>query len=144
MATTVYSELARKQAGTDTGKTTPSDFGGKVRVARCVYKPTKADEAGTVIHLVKLPAGARICPRSALAVEAGQNAALTISVGDELNDKRYLNAQVVKAEYCDFFLKADVLNGYRLEKEMWINATTGAQVLTVGKRLVFEILYVLD
>lgn len=141
---TVKSDVAVRQTDVNVSKLVPAELGGRVRVARGVYAPAAADPAGTVIRLVRLPKGARLLSSSSLHFEAGQNASLTVKVGDEKNDARYFAAAAIGASKVSKNLDADALEGYVFEEEMFVTATTGAAALAVGKKIVFELLYVND
>lgn len=120
-------------------KLTPTDIGGKVRIARAVY--AGSDAAGTVIELARLPKGARVLSHlSALEVEAGQNSALTIKVGISGDDDAFMAATATGAANA----VKPFTGSLQLDKEEIIIATTGAQALTAGKSLVFLIAYVTD
>lgn len=144
---TVNSTLAVVQGvrGTNTAKKLmPTDWAGRVRIATGSYTPAAADEAGTVINLAKLPAGARVLPSSKLYFEAGQDATLTVKVGDSGDDDRYLAAVAVGATASTVALSANALNNTLLDAEQFITLTTGVKALTAGKVISFEIYYVID
>ena len=130
--------------GNDVSKLMPTDWAGRVRIATGFYAPEEADAAGTVINLAKLPAGARVLPSSKLYFEAGQDATLTVKVGDSGDDDRYLAAVVVGATASTVALSANALNNTLLDKEQFITLTTGVAALTAEKTISFEIFYVID
>jgi|GEM_PF-2821119 len=140
---TKKSDVAVKQTEF-TDKLMPNEFGGRVRVVRGVYAPTAADAAGTVIQLAELPKGSRLLLKSTVYFEAGQGATTTFKVGDELDDDRYLAAVAPGASAASKALDADVLNGYVFAQAMFVIATTGVAALTIGKKIVFELYYVID
>lgn len=140
----VKSTTAVKQTDRNAQKLMPASFGGRVRIATGTYTGTGTDAAGTVIQLVRLPAGARVLPSSKLYLEAGQGAATTLKVGDEANDARYFAAAAVGASASVKALDANAQADYVLEKEMFLTATVGAAALTAGKKITFEVFYVLD
>lgn len=131
--------------GTNTSiKLMPSDAGGRVRIATGFYAPEEADEAGTVINLAKLPAGARVLPSSKLYFEAGQDATLTVKVGDSGDDDRYLAAVAPGATLSTVLLTRNALANTLLDAEQFITLTTGVAALTAEKTISFEIFYVID
>ena len=83
---TYQSNIMVKQTGSNAGKLQPSEFGGRVRVVHGCIIPASAYAAGSVIELARLPRGARLLPISQLHFEAGQNASLTVKVGDSADD----------------------------------------------------------
>ena len=142
--TTVNSDIAAKQADFSTSKLLPVNCGGRVRVARGVYTAASAAAAGTVINLAKLPTGARVLGNSTITFEAGQDATLTVKVGDSKDDDRYLAAVAPGASLVTKTLDADAFGSYVLEEEGFIFITTGVAALTSGKKIAFEIFYVID
>ena len=140
---TVNSTLAAKQIDySREAKAMPTDYNGRVRVARGSY--TGSDAAGTVIRLCKIPKGARLLGSSRLYFEAGQNASLTVKVGDAADDDRYLAAVAPGASAAVKELSLAGLVDRVAPAEEWILLTTGAQALTADKKIVFEIFFVLD
>lgn len=141
---TVYSDIGAIQANLDgtNAKLMPTDFGGTVYVVRGKFKPTSALAAGTVVNLVRLPKGTRILNSSKLFFEAGQNASLTVKVGDEADDDRYFAAAAPGASATSKTLEANVFSdAYEFPKEQWVTMTTGAQALTANKTIAFEIFF---
>jgi len=143
-----YSDTATKQNTMSSAidKMLPEQFGGRVRCARFTYTGVAADDvSGTVLNLVKLPAGARVLPQSKIWFEAGQNAALTVQVGDADDDDRYLAATVPGASATSLELSGAVFSPSKLSAAGYISLTTGGdQALADGKMIAGEILYVLD
>ncbi len=153
-----------------TGRTLvdPSLFHGRVRVAFCHFETT-ALAAGSTIYLAKLPKGARLQPLSLLILEAGQDAGLTLTCGDDdvlgeglaVDADRYLLAQTPGAND-DVILFAidgnvdapaweggpvDANSGktcYKLGSESWITLTTGAKTVVADKFLIAWLYYVVD
>jgi len=137
---TVNSSLALKQIDYPAvAKAMPTDFNGRVRIARGSY--SGSDAAGTVIRLAKIPKGARILGSSRIYFEAGQNASMTVKVGDAANDERYL-AAVAPGSAAAFVDLAPA--DHIATAEEWILLTTGVAALTDGKKITFEIFFVLD
>lgn len=137
------SNIMEKQTGYS-GKLTTAEFGGRVRVAHGNVIPATAYAAGSVLELVRLPKGARVLPFSQLHFEAGQNASLTIAVGDSVNAARYLAATAPGASARSVPLVANALADYVLPCEDVITATTAGAALTAGKKIYFDIYYVVD
>ncbi len=144
---TILSDVATKQDNADVAvKTVPQEVHGRVRVANGVVSGTVVGTgaAGTVINLVKLPKGARVLPSSKLYLEAGQNANVTIKVGDAADDDRYLAAVAMGASKVTVALdKTAAIGATNLADEGWIFITTAVDALT-AKYIAFEIFYVID
>lgn len=138
---TLYSDVATKQ-NSDSTKTVPQEVGGRVRVAHGVITPG-TEAAGTIVNLVKLPQGARILPNSNLRIEAGQNANITIKVGDSADDDRYLAAVAMGASAATIALARNAATPYSLAAENWILITSAVDAFT-AKYIAFEIFYVID
>ena len=139
------SNVIEKQTGSNAGKLNPTELGGRVRIVHGSITPASAYAAGSVIELVRLPKGARVLPQSQLHFEAGQNASLTVKVGDGADDDRYLAAKAPGATACDVALNGNATGDYRLPAEdVVIRLTTGAQALTANKKISFDIFYVVD
>ncbi len=142
---TVYSDIAAlHQAAGPRDKSRTQQFGGRVRIANGVYEGKAADAAGTKIVLVKLPAGARLLPSSRIYAEAGQAAALALKVGDAKNNARYLATATVGAAAKTLELAGNALAPYNLEGEQEITAETSGAALAAGKKIAFELYYVID
>ena len=123
-------------------KLMPTDFDGTVYVVRGKFKATAAHASGTIIKLVRLPKGARILNSSKLFFEAGQNASLTVKVGDEADDDRYFAAAAPGTSAVTKSLEANVLaDSYEFPKEQWVILTTGGAALTQNKIIAFEIFF---
>ena len=123
-------------------KLMPTDFDGTVYVVRGKFKASAAHASGTIIKLVRLPKGARILNSSKLFFEAGQNASLTVKVGDEADDDRYFAAAAPGANAVTKSLEANVLaDAYEFPKEQWVTLTTGGAALTANKVIAFEIFF---
>ena len=123
-------------------KLMPTDFDGTVYVVRGKFKATAAHASGTIIKLVRLPKGARILNSSKLFFEAGQNASLTVKVGDEADDDRYFAAATPGTSAVTKSLEANVLaDSYEFPKEQWVTLTTGGAALASGKKIAFEIFF---
>ena len=138
------SEVMEVQTGSASAKLRPSDFGGRVRVVHGRIVPGSAYAAGSILELARLPKGARLLPVSQLHFEAGQDAGLTIAVGDSGDADRYLAATAPGATAASVNLKTNVLGDYTLPEEDVIIATTGAKALASGKKIVFDLYYVVD
>ena len=139
-ASTVYA----KQSGAPAGKLAPSEIGGRVRVVHGSIVPTTGYAAGSVLELARLPKGARLLPISQIHFEAGQNASLTVKVGDSDDDDRYFAAAAPGASATSITLAANALADYVLPAEDVIKLTTGAQALTSVKKIFFDLFYVVD
>lgn len=120
-----------------------TEFGGRVREIHGTVTTTNG-AAGTVIELARLPKGARLLPHSMIHFEAGQNASLTVKVGDALDDDRYLAAVAPGASATSKNLSENVLNDYVCPEETMLIATTGAQAMTANKKITFDLFYVVD
>ena len=138
------SNIMAKQTGSNAGKLSTTELGGRVRVVHGSIVPASAYAAGSVIELAKLPKGARILPLSQIHFEAGQNASLTVKVGDSADDDRYFAAAAPGANETTISLNANRLGDYVFPAEDTIKLTTGAQALTANKKIVFDLFYVVD
>lgn len=141
---TVNSDIAVKQTEFGASKLMPNELGGRVRVVRGVYAPAAADAAGTVIRLARIPKGSRLLNMSKVYFEAGQGATTTFKFGDELDDDRYFAAAAPGAGAVSKALDANILSPYVFAQEMFVIATTGVAALTAGKKIAFELYYVID
>jgi len=141
---TIKSNVAELQTGVGLGKLLPTSLGGRVRYIHGVITPSSAAAAGTVLELARLPKGARLLPCSQLHFEAGQNASLTVKVGDSADDDRYFAAAAPGASATSIDLAANALGEYIFDKEDAVIVTTGAQALTSGKKIGFDLYYVID
>lgn len=143
---TYNSNIAAIQAerGTSPEMLLPSTYYGRVRVAAGIVTPDEAWPAGSVIRLAKLPKGARLLSQSQIHFEAGQNASLTVKVGDEKDDARYFAAASPGAAAVSKNLDANKLGNYVCEAETYLILTTGAAALAAGKKITFELYFVLD
>lgn len=141
---TYKSNIMEKQTGSGNSKLSPADFGGRVRLAQGYVIPTSAYAAGTVLELVRLPKGARVLPNSQLHFEAGQNASMTIKVGDSSDADRYLAAKAPGASVATVALDGNRVGNYILPEEDVIIATTAGAALTANKKIFFDIFYVVD
>ena len=141
---TYQSNVMTKQTGSNAGKLKPSEFGGRVRVVHGSITPDSAYAAGTVIELARLPKGARLLPISQLHFEAGQGATMTVKVGDSADDDRYFAAAAPGANAASINLAANALGDYTLPAEDVIKVTTGTAALTSGKKIAFDLYYVMD
>ena len=141
---TYYSDLAAKQQNFAIAKNLPTSWAGRVRIASGVYTPTGAEAAGAVIQLTRLPKGARLLGSSRLHFMAGQDASLTVKVGDSDNGARYLAAVSPGASAGSRNLDANVLSHTLLPDEDFIVLTTGGATLSKDKTIAFEIFYVID
>lgn len=139
----IKSNLMEAQTGT-AGKVMPTALGGRVRVASGTVVPAAAAPAGTVLELVKIPKDARILPASQIHFEAGQNSDLTVKVGDAAKSDRYLPVTTVGGGNKTLALDGGKFTDYILPGEMTVFATTGGAELAAGKKIVFDILYVVD
>ncbi len=139
----VNSNVATRQQPYSTVKNMPPDCGGRVRIAAGSYLPAGNEVAGTVINLAKLPKGARLLPSSKLYFAAGQNAALTVKVGDAAKSDRYFAAAAPGAAAAVVPLAANAHGNDVLAEEGFVFITTGAQTLTASA-ISFELYYVID
>ena len=141
---TVYSEIGAIQENLDgaNAKLMPTDYSGTVYVVRGKFKAASALASGTIVNLVRLPKGTRILNSSKLFFEAGQNASLTVKVGDEADDDRYFAAAAPGASATSKTLEANVFSdAYEFPKEQWVKLTTGGAALTSDKIIAFEIFF---
>lgn len=139
----IQSNVAAKQTTIAlNSKLGTTEFGGRVREIHGTVTTTNG-AAGTVIELARLPKGARLLPQSMIHFEAGQNASLTVKVGDALDDDRYFSG-TPGASATSKNLSANVLNDYVCPEETMLIATTGAQALTANKKITFDLFYVVD
>lgn len=141
---TYQSNIMVKQTGSNAGKLKPSEFGGRVRVVHGSITPDSAYASGSVIELARLPKGARLLPISQLHFEAGQGATMTVKVGDSADDDRYFAAAAPGANAASISLAANALGDYTLPEEDVIKVTTGTAALTSGKKIAFDLYYVID
>ena len=141
---TYQSNIMVKQTGSNAGKLKPSEFGGRVRVVHGSITPDSAYAAGSVIELARLPKGARLLPTSQLHFEAGQNASMTVKVGDSADDDRYLAATAPGANATSVALVGNRIADYVLPAEDVITITTGTAALTANKKIYFDLYYVID
>jgi len=141
---TIKTNVAEAQTVTFGGKLLTTDLGGRVRLVHGNITPASAYASGTIIELAKLPAGARVLPQSQIHFEAGQNASLTVKVGDADDDDRYFAAAAPGASATSINLTANRLGNYVTTKEGMVIMTTGAQALTANKKIAFDLLYVVD
>ena len=137
------SNVYTKQTET-AGKNLPVDLHGRVRIAHGVYTGTGSETANSIIGLVRLPVGARVLPISVVSFEAGQASGLTVKVGDVADDDRYLASVAPGASAGSKQLAANAAGDYLLPAEQDIILTTGGAALTAGKKIVFDIFYVVD
>ncbi len=138
------SNIMEKQTGSLVAKLRPADFGGRVRVVHGCIVPDSEYAAGSVLELARLPKGARILPISRLHFEAGQSSCRTIKVGDSADDDRYLAAKAPGASAASVALDANQINDYILPAEDVIVATTAGAALASGKKIYFDLFYVVD
>ena len=141
---TIKSNVAEAQTVFFGGKLLTTDIGGRVRIVHGGITPTSAYAAGTVIELAKLPQGARLLPQSQIHFEAGQNASLTVKVGDAGDDDRYFAAAAPGANATSINLTGNRLGDYVTASEEMVTLTTGAQALTANKKIAFDLLFVVD
>lgn len=141
---TYQSNIMTKQTGSNAGKLKPSELGGRVRVVHGHIIPDSAYASGSVIELARLPKGARLLPISQLHFEAGQGATMTVKVGDSADDDRYLAATAPGANATSVALTGNRIADYVLPEEDVISITTGTAALTSGKKIYFDLYYVVD
>ena len=137
------SNIMVKQTGSNAGKLKPSEFGGRMRVVHGEIVPASVYAAGSVIELARLPKGARLLPLSMLHFEAGQDATMTVKVGDSADDDRYLAAVAPGANAGSTYV-GDNAGDYVLPDEDVITLTTGTAALTANKKIYFHLIYVVD
>lgn len=124
-------------------KTRPVNYNGTVFYARSVYVPTGDEAAGSVIELGTIPEGSRLLAISEIHFEAGQDASLTVKVGDSADDDRYFAAAAPGSSAATKKLSANVLGDYLVTQATGkILLTTGAQTLTASKKIVADLYYV--
>lgn len=141
---TIKSDVATKQTTLALDKKlNPTEFYGRVRVVHGSVTTTNG-ATGTIIELARLPKGSRLLPQSQVHFEAGQNASLTVKVGDALDDDRYFAAAAPGASAVSKNLAANVLNDYVCPEETMIFMTTGGAALTANKKITFDIFFVVD
>ena len=138
------SNIIEKQTGSNAGKLSTTELAGRVRIVHGSIVPASAYAAGSVIELARLPKGARLLPLSQIHFEAGQNASLTVKVGDSADDDRYFAAAAPGANATTISLNANRLADYVLPAEDVIKMTTGSQALASGKKIFFDLFYVVD
>lgn len=138
------SNIMETQTGSLAAKLRPTDFGGRVRVVHGYIIPDSAYAAGSVLELARLPKGARILPISQIHFEAGQNASMTIKVGDSADNGRYLAAKAPGAAAASVPLDENRVGDYLLPEEDVIMATTDGAALAAGKKIYFDLFYVID
>lgn len=138
-----FSTVFEKQAAS-AGKLSTAELGGRVRLVHGTFTPAAAVPAGSVVKLVRLPYRARLLPISEIHFEAGQDAALTVKIGDSLDDDRYFTAAAPGATAKTIVLNANRLGDYVTPSESELILTTGAKPLAAGKKITFDLLYVTD
>lgn len=122
-------------------KVLPSSLGGRVRIAHGSVIPN-GGLAGTVIELVRLPRGSRVLPCSTISFEAGQSESLTVKVGDVVKTDRYM--PVVAPGSAATSLMFKFVHEHVLQRETLLLLTTGGGPLAGGRKITFDILYVVD
>jgi len=140
----LLSTVAVKQTAVNGGKLSTTELGGRVRIAHGSVTPASAGSAGDTVKLVRLPKGARILPVSQLHFEAGQDATLKVQVGDKDDDDRYLAASVVGASATSINIAGNALADTVLTEETDIVLKTSVAGLAAGKKVSFDIFYVVD
>lgn len=148
MATTYQSNVYDKQTADSTAKLYPVDLGGRVRLIHgAVTVPSGVTPAvGDKVMLCRLPKGARVLPSSMIHFQSGQNASLTVDVGDAGDDDRYLAVSTVGANETTVYLTALRVNadGYVTPAETDLFVKAHAVGFAAGKNIVFDIFYVVD
>lgn len=142
--TDYFSSVFEKQTASAAGKVSTAELGGRVRLVHGAFTPAAAVPAGSVVKLVRLPFRARLLPMSEIHFEAGQDAALTVKIGDSLDDDRYFTAAAPGATAKTIVLNANRLGDYVTPAETELILTTGAKPLAAGKKITFDLLYVTD
>ena len=140
----IKSNLLESQTGNSGAKVLPVVLGGRVRYAHGEVAVNAAEKAGTVIELVKLPKGARVLPISQIHFEAGQKDKLTVKIGDGRKMDRYLDSVAPGVTVSSIALTGNKLADYILPEETTLLLTTGGADLAAGKKIVFDIYYVVD
>ena len=142
---TIQTDIAAKQTTTSLDKKLgTTEFGGRVRLIHGSITPTGTNSAGTIIELARIPKGARVLPQSQVHFEAGQNASLTVKIGDYTDDDRYFAAAAPGANATSINLTGNRLGNYVAADEEMLILTTGAQALTASKKITFDIFFVVD
>lgn len=141
---TIKSDVATKQTTISLDKKlNPTEFYGRVRVVHGTVTTTNG-AAGTIVELARLPKGARVLPQSQIHFEAGQNASLTVKVGDTADDDRYFAAAAPGASVTSINLTGNRLGDFVTPEEGMVILTTGGAALTANKKIVFDIFFVVD
>ena len=140
----IKSNLLESQTGNSGAKVLPVVLGGRVRYAHGEVVVNTAEKAGTVLELVKLPKGARVLPLSQIHFEAGQAVELTVKVGDARKTDRYLESIAPGATARSIVLGGNKFADYILPEETTLALTADGAALAAGKRIVFDIYYVID
>ena len=142
--TSIKSNLLKGQTSCGVVRLLPVVLGGRVRYAHGEVVVDAAAKAGTVIELVKLPKGARVLPISQIHFEAGQAVELTVKVGDGRKTDRYLEAVAPGTTASSITLNGNRFADYILPEETTLVLTTGGADLAAGKKMVFDVFYVVD
>lgn len=138
------STVATKQVENYSVKLRPTDFGGRVRAIHGEVDVTSALASGSIIELARIPVGARVLPLSQVHFEAGQSASLTVKIGDYADDDRYFAAAAPGASATSISFTGNRLGDYVTEAESMLILTTGGASTTAAKKIVFDIIYVVD
>ena len=124
-------------------KTRPVNYNGTVFYARSVYVPTGSEASGSVIELGTIPEGSRLLALSEVHFEAGQNASLTVKVGDADDDDRYFASAAPGASAVTKKLAGNARGDHLVTQvTKKILLTTGGAALTASKKIVADLYYV--
>ena len=140
----IKSNLMESQTSCGTVKVLPVFLGGRVRYAHGEVVPGADAKEGTIVELVRLPKGARVLPISQIHFDAGQSAELTVKIGDARKADRYLDSVAPGAAVKSIVMGGNILADHILPEETTVVLTTDGADLAAGKKIVFDIYYVVD
>ena len=141
---TYESNVAAKQIENFAAKLKTTDLGGRVRIVHGSLPTSSSLASGSIFELVKLPKGSRLLPQSQIHFEAGQNASLTVKIGDADDDDRYFAAAAPGTSATSINLTGNRLNDFVTAGESMVILTTGGASTTANKAITFDLLYVID
>jgi len=125
---------------------------GNLSYVRASYTIVSGDAAGDVIRLVEVPGGVELIPHLSKTNTDGLGTGVTVDIGDNddtdaVDADRYADGLDVAASGGDFFDANAVsasLTPYVTQKKCYIQATlavTSAGSLTVGKKIIFRMVF---
>ena len=138
------SDLITFQTSCGSAKLMPAMFGGRVRVAHGTVIAGGDRTAGSVIELVKLPKNSRLLPFSRLGSNAPHDDGLLLKVGDRLKSDRYLTDAQIGRFVRSVDLDGDLGNDHIMTAETTVFATITGGRFAAGRKIVFDVLYVID